>query len=62
MFFTQRVRDLAEQVIDVSFVIDEVLALDGVATSELSGRVDEDRIGLFGLSLGSFYGVEHGAR
>ena len=52
-FFTERVSDLPQQAIDVSFVIDEVLALDGDESSELSGRIDEERIGLFGLSLGS---------
>jgi hypothetical protein len=52
-FFPERLSDLAQQALDVSFVIDDVLALDGADSSELSGRVDEEHIGLFGLSLGS---------
>lgn len=52
-FFPERVSDLPQQALDVSFVIDEMLTLDGDGSSELSGRVDEERLGLFGLSLGS---------
>lgn len=52
-FVPERVSDLPQQALDVSFVIDEVLTLDGDGSSELSGRVDEERLGLFGLSLGS---------
>ena len=52
-FFPDRVADLPQQALDVSFVIDEMAALDVDGSSELSGRVDEERIGLFGLSLGS---------
>jgi dienelactone hydrolase len=44
--------DLAEQDDDVRFVIDEVLARNDVP-GELAGRIDPERIGLFGLSLGS---------
>ena len=43
--------DLAEQPGDVSFVIDEVLAMAGPG-GELDGLVDADRIGAGGLSLG----------
>ena len=44
---------------DVSFVIDEVLALAGARRGALAGRVDADRIGVAGLSLGAAttYGV-----
>jgi len=52
-FVPERVSDLPQQALDVSFVIDEMLTLDGDGSSELSGRVDEERLGLFGLSLGS---------
>ena len=52
-FFAQRVADLTQQSLDVSFVIDEVLALNAVGDSEVAGRVDPERIGLFGLSMGS---------
>ena len=45
--------DFSEQGRDVSFVVDEVLALSAEPGNELSGRIDPERIGLFGLSLGS---------
>ena len=35
------------------FVIDEVVAASAGTTGQLAGRVDPERIGLFGLSLGS---------
>ena len=44
--------DLPEQARDVRFVIDEVRSHSG-GTGELAGRVDPERLGLFGLSLGS---------
>ena len=50
-FFDERVADVAQQALDVSFVIDELLAIG--ADDELSGRIDPQHIGLFGLSLGS---------
>lgn len=46
------IADFPEQGRDVRFVIDEVLARSAAA-GELAGRVDPERIGLFGLSLGS---------
>lgn len=52
-FFPERLGDLTQQALDVSFVIDEVLALNDAADSEIAGRVDPERIGLFGLSMGS---------
>lgn len=52
-FFSERVADLDAQALDVSFVIDELLALDSSGTDELGGRIDHEHIGLFGLSLGS---------
>ena len=45
--------DFAEQGRDVRFVIEEVLAASAGPTGQLAGRVDPERIGLFGLSLGS---------
>jgi dienelactone hydrolase len=51
--FGERVADMPEQARDVSFVIDEVLLRNAQPASGLSERVDPDRIGLFGLSLGS---------
>ena len=52
-------RDVAEQPADVSFALDEVLALDEEKGSRLFRAVDEDRIGAGGLSLGgaTAYGV-----
>jgi dienelactone hydrolase len=49
----------AHQPGDMSFVIDEVLALAAAPDGPLAGRVDGDRIGVAGLSLGaaSTYGV-----
>nr|MBA3606272.1 hypothetical protein [Acidimicrobiia bacterium] len=47
------VADFPEQGRDVRFVIDEVLAASGSGSGPLAGRVDAERIGLFGLSLGS---------
>lgn len=44
-FFDARIADLPAQAIDVTFVID--------AIGTLAGRVDLQRIGLFGLSLGA---------
>jgi len=52
-FFSERVADLTQQSLDVTFVIDEVLRLNGTVESEVAGRVDPDRIGLYGLSMGS---------
>lgn len=46
----QRGFDIAGQAGDVTFVIDQLLA--GTVTA-LDGRIDAERIGLFGLSLGS---------
>ena len=43
--------DVVNQPGDVSFLIDTVLALEGDARP-FSGEIDEDRIGVFGLSLG----------
>jgi predicted dienelactone hydrolase len=46
------VADLPNQPVDIRFLIDQILALDGSAGSFLSGRIDRGRIGLAGLSLG----------
>ena len=44
--------DFVEQARDVRFVVDEVTTRSA-GTGELGGRVDPERIGLYGLSLGS---------
>jgi dienelactone hydrolase len=44
--------DVVEQPADVSFVIDEMLRLNG-EEGRLEGRIDPDRIGVAGLSLGA---------
>jgi predicted dienelactone hydrolase len=44
--------DVADQPADLSFVTDEVLAAAADPTSPLADRVDADRIGVGGLSLG----------
>ena len=52
-FFDERVADLDQQALDVSFVIGELLTANADDASAVAGRVDPERIGLFGLSLGS---------
>lgn len=51
--------DLINQPADVSFVIDEMLAASDAGTGALAGRIDAERIGAAGLSLGgaTTYGV-----
>jgi dienelactone hydrolase len=46
------VGDVAQQPVDVSFVLDKVLALDKQPGSHLFHAIDERRIGAGGLSLG----------
>lgn len=46
------VGDLLNQPGDVSFVIDEMLGASAAATGPLAGRIDPDRVGAAGLSLG----------
>jgi len=55
--------DLLQQPADVSFVLDEVLALDKERGSMLFRAIDETRIGAAGLSLGgaTTYGVAFSA-
>jgi len=48
------VGDYVEQPADLTFVLDEVLRANRRTGSDLRGRVDPDRIGLAGLSLGGF--------
>jgi dienelactone hydrolase len=48
-----RIADLAEQAGDVVFVVREVLAANDDAASEIAGRIDPERLGLYGLSLGA---------
>ncbi|MEW5976795.1 MAG: hypothetical protein AB1898_13410 [Acidobacteriota bacterium] len=43
--------DVVHQPADISFLIDRVLALDG-AVRPFEGRIDQERIGVFGISLG----------
>lgn len=47
-----QVKDVVNQPADVSFVIDRMLARSASAGDRLSGAVDPQRIGVFGLSLG----------
>ena len=56
---SSNIPDLLEQPADVSFVLDQVLALDEERGSKLFKAIDEDRIGAAGLSLGgaTTYGV-----
>ena len=49
----QSISDLASQPGDVSFVLDEVLRLNAEKGSDLFGRIDPDRVGLAGKSLGA---------
>ena len=51
--FNARVADLPEQATDVTFVVGELIAATGEPTSEITGRIDHRRLGLYGLSLGS---------
>lgn len=46
------VRDVVHQPADVSFLIDRILEQGNRAGHVLEGRVDESRVGVFGLSLG----------
>lgn len=46
------IADVADQPGDVSFVIDEMLRLNEEEGSVVAGRIDPDRIGVGGLSLG----------
>jgi len=52
-FFTERLADLGDQAVDVSFVIDSVFTLNDRPDDVLAGRIDPDHIGLYGLSLGA---------
>jgi dienelactone hydrolase len=47
------IADVVEQPADMSFVIDEMLRLNGETGSFLEGRIDPERIGVAGLSLGA---------
>ena len=46
------VTDLVNQPGDLSFLIDRLVALSRRASHPLSGRIDEGRVGAFGISLG----------
>jgi dienelactone hydrolase len=51
--YTARVADLGAQAGDVAFVVAELRAANADATSDLAGRLDPERLGLYGLSLGA---------
>ena len=51
--FNERVADLPAQADDVTFLVAALGAADDDAMSPLAGRVDADRLGLYGLSLGA---------
>lgn len=48
------IHDVPNQPGDVSFVLDELLALSADESSEFAGRFDPDRLGASGLSAGGF--------
>ena len=48
------IHDVSNQPGDVSFVLDELLALSADASSEFAGRFDPRRLGASGLSAGGF--------
>lgn len=48
------IHDVPNQAGDVSFVLDELLALSADASSEFAGRFDSSRLGASGLSAGGF--------
>ena len=51
---TMDLRNAANRPKDVSFAIDQLLALNGDASSPLKGRLDSKRIGVAGHSFGGF--------
>jgi dienelactone hydrolase len=52
-FDNARIADLAAQPDDVALVIARLREASADATSALAGRIDPDRLGLYGLSLGA---------
>jgi acetyl esterase/lipase len=46
------IADLDQQIVDVSFVIDRLLAMNATVGGPFEGRIDASRIGLVGHSLG----------
>ena len=48
----QDIRDVVEQPGDLSFVLDQLLVLHGDPTSPLYNRLDAERVGVAGVSLG----------
>ncbi len=46
------VKDVVNQPADISFLIDTLLAQSGDSEHDLAGKVDGDRIGVMGISLG----------
>ncbi|MBM4265422.1 MAG: alpha/beta fold hydrolase [Deltaproteobacteria bacterium] len=51
--------DVVEQPADLSFVIDELLAASASSGDSLSGRIDPERIGILGHSLGGVTAIAH---
>jgi predicted dienelactone hydrolase len=52
-FDSARIGDLAAQADDVVFVIDALRAASADSTSAVAGRIDPDRLGLYGMSIGA---------
>jgi dienelactone hydrolase len=52
-FDNARIADLAAQADDVVFVIDELHAASSNPTSPIAGRIDPERLGLYGMSIGA---------
>jgi dienelactone hydrolase len=52
-FDNARIADLATQADDVVFVVDALHAASADATSAVAGRIDPDRLGLYGMSIGA---------
>jgi predicted dienelactone hydrolase len=52
-FDNARIADLAAQADDVVFVVDALRAASTDTTSPVAGRIDPDRLGLYGMSIGA---------
>jgi fermentation-respiration switch protein FrsA (DUF1100 family) len=47
------IEDMDQQALDIPFVIDQQLAASAEPTGPLSGRIDPERVGIFGHSMGA---------